>query len=148
MKITDDKLLGHVRALLKPNMKHKWENGKVSKKEADNILDMIKARQGPNYKQPVKEIKSSDWYKFTSDFVEEMDGNKVNKETGMTNNEYLDYLKDRNSIAGSSVDQDQKDWQIPAINSTKKLREFLKGLDETDNNFDDIFKIGSDKKRG
>jgi len=70
----------------------------VPKKEADNILDMIKARQGPNYKQPVKEIKSSDWYKFTSDFVEEMDGNKVNKETGMTNKEYLDYLKDRNSI--------------------------------------------------
>lgn len=98
--------------------------------QADNILDMIKARQDPNYKQPVKEIKSSDWYKFTSNFVEEMDGNKVNKETGMTNKEYLDYLKDRNSIAGSSVDQDQKDWQIPAINSTKKLREWLASFGE------------------
>lgn len=119
--------------------------------QATDILTMIRQRQDPNYKpppDPTREIKSSDWYKFTSDFVEEMDGNKVNKETGMTNKEYLDYLKDRNSIAGSSVDQDQKDWQIPAINSTKKLREFLKGLDETDNNFDDIFKIGSDKKRG
>ena len=107
--------------------------------KADNILDMIRARQDPNYKPPIREIKRSDWYKFTKDFVEEVDGKRVNKETGMTDKEYLDYLRDSNSIAGSTVDQDQKDLQTKAENSTKRLREFLQSIDADDNNFDDLF---------
>jgi hypothetical protein len=111
-------------------------------KQATDILTMIKQRQDPNYKpppEPTREIKRSDWYKFTKDFVEEVDGKSVNKETGMTNKEYLDYLKDSNSIAGSTVDQDQKDWQMKPITSAKRLREFLQNLDANDNKFDDLF---------
>jgi hypothetical protein len=110
--------------------------------QTQDILTMIRQRQDPNYKpppDPTREIKRSDWYKFTKDFVEEVDGKRVNKETGMTDKEYLDYLKDSASIAGSTIDQDQKDWQTRAQNSTKSLREFLQNLDAGDNNFDDLF---------
>jgi len=110
--------------------------------QATDILTMIKQRQDPNYQpppEPTREIKRSDWYKFTKDFVEEVDGKKVNKETGMTDKEYLDYLKDSDSIAGSSIDQSYKNFIDKAETSSKKLREFLWSFDTDDNNFDDLF---------
>ena len=106
--------------------------------QADSILDMIRLRNDPNYKPPVEEIKREDWYKFTSGFVEEVDGKKVNEETGMTNKEYLDFLRDSNSLAGSTVDQKHKDLMKKVETSPDRLREFLRGLD-TKNNFEDIF---------
>ena len=115
---------------------------KQSHQAQEDILTMIRQRQDPNYKpppDPTREIKRSDWYKFTKDFVEEVDGKKVNKETGMTDKEYLDYLRDSDSIAGSTIDQDQKDSQTKAENSTKSLREFLQSFNADDNNFDDLF---------
>ena len=110
--------------------------------QATDILTMIRQRQDPNYQpppEPTREIKRSDWYKFTKDFVEEVDGKKVNKETGMTDKEYLDYLKDSDSIAGSSIDQSYKNFIDKAETSSKKLREFLWSFDTDDNNFDDLF---------
>lgn len=120
MKITDDKLLGHARAILKPNMKHKWENGKVPKNETKDILDMIRQRQDPNYKKPITRpetaISADDFQRFKKIFVEEYGGEKV-QESGMTHKELLRYFKD------SYREGDEFD-------AGKKLRRFLNNLDK------------------
>ena len=118
MKITNDKLLGHARAILKPNMKHKWENGKVPKNETNDILDMIRQRQDPNYKKPVTgpstAISADDFQKFKKNFVEEYGGESI-QDTGMTHSEFLQYIKD------GYREGDEYDM-------SKKLRRFLANL--------------------
>ena len=119
MKITDDKLLGHARAILKPNMKHKWENGKVPKNETKDILDMIRGRQDSNRAKktvPYTPVSADDFQRFKKIFVEEYGGEKV-QESGMTHKELLRYFKD------SYREGDEFDVG-------KKLRRFLNNLDK------------------
>ena len=119
MKITDDKLLGHARAILKPNMKHEWEDGKVPKNQTKDILDMIRERQDPNRAKktvPDTPVSADDFQRFKKIFVEEYGGEKV-QESGMTHKELLRYFKD------SYREGDEFD-------AGKKLRRFLNNLDK------------------
>ena len=104
--------------------------------EAQDILDLIRQRQGlppkvrtVTYDNDLEKIQSNplsreDWYKFSKNHIEEFDGSKVNSETGMSDREFLDYMKDSESLFG--LPHGEK----PTITSTKKLKEFLSKLGE------------------
>lgn len=142
MKTTNDKLLGHARALLKPNMKHKWENGKVPKNETKDILDMIRQRQDPNYKPPTeqketfviqKTLTQHQWTRFAKAFVEEVGGSKVDHTTGLTHDEFLDWI-------GHDL-QIFEEYDFTTSIDTAKLKAFINSLDYPKNKFKELFKI-------
>ena len=86
--------------------------------KADDILDMIRARQDPNYKKPITSpdtaISADDFQRFKKNFIAEYGGEKV-QESGLTHSELLRYFKD------SYREGDEFD-------SSKKLRRFLNNL--------------------
>jgi len=145
LKITNDKLLGHARALLKPNMKHKWENGKVPKKETDNILDMIRSKQTylssfppDDYEEPViqKTLTQHQWTRFAKAFVQEVGGSKVDDTTGLTHDEFLDWI-------GHDL-QIFEEYDFTTSVDSAKLKAFINSLDYPKNRFKELFSI----KRG
>lgn len=145
MKITDDKLLGHIRAILKPNMRHKWENGKVPKNETKDILDMIRSKQSKlsnippeQYEEPViqKTLTQKQWTKFAKNFVEKVGDSKVDSTTGLTNKEVLDSI-------GRDLDIFEE-YDYTVTGDSEKLRAFLRGLSPTNNKFKEHFEKKSD----
>ena len=142
MKITNDKLLGHARALLKPNMKHRWENGKVPKNETKDILDIIRGKQTylssfppAEDEEPViqKTLTQHQWTRFAKAFVEEVGGSKVDSTTGLTHDEFLDWI-------GHDL-QIFEEYDFTTSIDTAKLKAFINSLDYPKNKFKDLFKI-------
>ncbi|MDB4783633.1 hypothetical protein OAG45_00115 [bacterium] len=142
MKTTNDKLLGHARALLKPNMKHKWENGKVPKNETKDILDIIRGKQTylssfppAQDEEPViqKTLTQKQWTRFAKAFVEEVGGSKVDSTTGLTHDEFLDWI-------GHDL-QIFEEYDFTTSIDTAKLKAFINSLDYPKNKFKELFKI-------
>jgi len=140
--ITDDKLLGHARAIMYPRQRHKWENGKVPKNETKDILDMIRQRQDPNYKPPTeqketfgiqKTLTQHQWTRFAKAFVEEVGGSKVDHTTGLTHDEFLDWI-------GHDL-QIFEEYDFTTSIDTAKLKAFINSLDYPKNKFKELFKI-------
>jgi|TARA_B110000285_G_scaffold224900_1_gene282364 hypothetical protein len=141
MKTTNDKLLGHARAILKPNMRHKWENGKVPKKETDNILDMIRSKQTylsniPPVEETLiqKTLTQKQWTRFAKAFINEVGGSKVDDTTGLTHDEFLDWIGHDLQIF------EEYDWTPKKVDNDK-LRAFINSLDYPKNKFEKLFKI-------
>ena len=144
MKITDDKLLGHIRAIMYPRQRHKWENGKVPKNEAKDILSIIRGKQSKlsnipqdQYEEPVikKTLTQKQWTKFARTFVEKVGDSKVDSTTGLTNQEVLDHIGKDLQIF------DEYDYTV-TMDSTK-LRAFLRSLGPS-NKFNELFDKKSD----
>ena len=81
--------------------KHKYQSsGKDSKKRAEEILKLIRARQSANIwhgfpeREPVsnRPMDNDNWQRFKKNFVDLYGGEKV-KETGMTDSEFWDWFK-------------------------------------------------------
>ena len=144
MKITDDKLLGHARAIMYPRQKHKWENGKVPKNEAKNILDIIRSKQTylssfppAGDEEPViqKTLTQKQWTRFAQAFVEEVGGSKVNSNTGLTHDEFLDWI-------GHDL-QIFEEYDFTTSVDYPKLKAFINSLDYPKNRFKKLFSTKS-----
>ena len=141
MKITDDKLLGHIRAILKPNMKHKWtKGGKVPKAERKDILTMIRERQGKTVPKGVDEspiqktLTQKQWTRFAKIYVEEVGDSKVDETTGLSHKEVLDWVGKSQELFEEYDNTPSEDYS--------KLKRFLAGLSLSPvnkNHFDKLF---------
>jgi len=140
MKITDDKLFGHARAILRPNMKHKWtKGGKVPKSERKDILTMIRERQGkpsPVQQEPViqRTLTQKQWTRFAKTFVKEVDGSRVDETTGLSHKEVLDWVGKSQELFEEYDNTPSEDYS--------KLKRFLAGLSLSpvdDEHFDKLF---------
>ena len=107
------------------------------KNKADTILDMIRGRQGKTVPKDVDEspiqktLTQEQWTRFAKIYVEEIGGSKVDKNTGLSNKEFLDkFALDKDLFIEYNNVRDV---------NTSKLAAFLRSLDHPKNKFDDLF---------
>jgi len=97
---------------------------KMSKNNANYILDLIRERQGIA-SSGLPKMGETDWKRFASKFVDSIDNSPVNENTGETNKEFLESLKVQPKRYSMSVDA------MKSVSTSKnKLRDFLKKLDQ------------------
>ncbi len=118
-------------AVKKTILKSKFEETD-SMSKAKSILDMIKHRQRfswiyntVSYEEPgppeiaTQKMSADDWQEFKRKFVLEYGGEKV-EPTGMTHNEFLNYIKTSGYRENSEFD------------GSRRIRAILKKMDEDD----------------